>query len=65
MSKIFFDKIPVVKVDNSTEKIFERLIENIQQNYTKEKAISIDQRLFDLYNLTDEERSAIGFVEIR
>ena len=54
-----------IQVDNSTEKIFERLIENIQQNYTKEKAISIDQRLFDLYNLTDEERSAIGFVEIR
>jgi len=65
MSKIFFDKIPVVKVDNSTEKIFERLIETIQQNYTKEKAISIDQRLFDLYNLTDEERNTIGFVEIR
>ena len=65
MSKIFFDKISVIKVDDSTEKIFERLIENIQQNYTKGKAISIDQQLFDLYNLTDEERSTIGFVEIR
>ena len=65
MSKIFFDKISVIKVDDSTDKIFERLIENIQQNYTKGKAISIDQQLFDLYNLTDEERSTIGFVEIR
>ena len=65
MSKIFFDKISVIKVDDSTDKIFERLIEDIQQNYTKEKAISIDQQLSDLYNLTDEERSTIGFIEIR
>ena len=65
MSKIFFDKIPVIKVDDTTESRFCSLIKDIQEDYSKEKAISLDQRLFDLYNLTDEERSTIGFVEIQ
>lgn len=65
MSKIFFDKIPVLVVDEKTNEKFRFLVESIQRDYTKEKAIRIDQELFDLYSLTTEERRAIGFIEIR
>lgn len=65
MSKIFFDKIPVLYVSNSVNEEFAKLIDDIQREYTKEKAIQIDERLFDLYGLTNEERQTIGFVEIK
>ena len=64
MSKIFFDKIPVVHVSNEVNQMFSELVHDIQQAYTKDKAIHIDKLLYDLYNLTDEERETIGFVEI-
>ena len=44
--------------------LFQEAIEDIQYEYTKEKAQRIDSMLFDLYHLTPEERKAIGFVEI-
>ena len=64
LRKIFFDKIPVLEVDDSTNKQFEKLLLDIQQEYTKSKAIAIDAIIFDLYKLTLEERNLIGFVEI-
>ena len=64
LSKIFFDKIPVYKVSDEQENIFKEAVEDIQQNYTKQKAQKIDSMLFDLFNLSDEERKTIGFVEI-
>ena len=64
LRKIFFDKIPVLEVDDSTNKQFEELLLDIQQEYTKSKAIAIDAIIFDLYKLTLEERNLIGFVEI-
>lgn len=64
MSKIFFDKIPVIKVSDRLNEEFVTLVENIQKEYTKEKAIRIDERLFDLYDLSQEEREAIGYIEI-
>ena len=64
LRKIFFDKIPVLKVDDKTNKQFEKLILDIQQEYTKSKAIAIDAIIFDLYKLTLEERNLIGYVEI-
>ena len=64
LSKIFFDKIPVCKVTDIQEKLFHEFIDDIQNKYTKDKAIEIDTLIFDLYNLTSEEREAIGFVEI-
>ena len=36
----------------------------IQKRYSKEQARSIDNMLFDLYNLTADERKVIGYVEI-
>lgn len=64
LSKIFFDKIPVCKVSESQNRLFQELVEDIQHEYTKQKALQIDTMLFDLYALSLEERKVIGFVEI-
>ena len=64
LSKIFFDKIPVYKVSDNQDLLFQEAVEDIQHEYTKQKAQRIDSMLFDLYNLTIEERKTIGFVEI-
>lgn len=64
LRKIFFDKIPVLRVNDEINEKFSTLVFDIQKEYTREKAIHIDERLFDLYNLTQEERNVIGFVEI-
>ena len=65
LSKIFFDKIPVCKVSDTQDVLFQEVIEDIQHEYTKQKAQRIDSMLFDLYNLTPDERKTIGFVEIQ
>ncbi len=64
LRKIFFDKIPVLKVSDEINKSFIPVLKDIQNEYTKQKAQRIDSMLFDLYNLTTEERQTIGFVEI-
>ena len=64
LSKIFFDKIPVYEVSDAQNLQFQEAVEDIQNEYTKQKAQRIDSMLFDLYNLTREERKVIGFVEI-
>ena len=64
LSKIFFDKIPVLQVTDELNDAFCAAIDDIQKEYTKEKAIAIDTMLFDLYRLTPSEREQIGFVEI-
>ena len=65
LRKIFFDKIPVLIVDQMVNEEFEILLEEIQNNWDKNIAIRIDQRIFDLYGLTEDERNAIGFIEIQ
>ncbi len=64
LSKIFFDKIPVYKVSDTQNLHFQDAVEDIQKEYNKQKAQRIDSMLFDLYNLSSEERKTIGFVEI-
>ena len=64
LRKIFFDKIPVLKVDESINEHMKTMILDIQSEYTKSKAIAIDAMIFDLYGLSKEERELIGFVEI-
>ena len=64
LSKIFFDKIPVCKVSDVQNQQFQDAVEDIQKEYSKQKAQRIDSMLFDLYTLTEEERKVIGFVEI-
>ena len=65
LRKIFFDKIPVINVDDTINHEFSDLLEKMQTNPSKELAEYIDQRLFTLYNLSEEEKQFIGFVEIR
>ena len=64
LSKIFFDKIPVLQPDETVESKFRQLVDDIQTSYTKEKAIQIDNEIFNLYGLTEEEKVLIGFIEI-
>ena len=64
MSKIFFDKIPVIEVSDAIDQEFSGLVNDIQQAYSKQKAIHIDQVIFDLYGLTEDERAAVGFIEL-
>ena len=64
LSKIFFDKIPVIKVNSYINELFLEQLSDIQNEYTKSKAIAIDTMIFDLYSLSKEERELIGFVEI-
>lgn len=65
MSKIFFDKIPVMKVSDEVNMSFNPLIDDIQLSFSKEKAIEIDNIIFNLYDLTEEERIFIGYIEIQ
>jgi hypothetical protein len=37
----------------------------VKQKPTKELEIEIDEKIFDLYTLTKEEREIIGFIEIQ
>lgn len=61
--KIFVEKIPVLEVDDATDAEFRSLVLDIQNEYSDEKAKAIDQRIFDLYGLTPEEREAIGYID--
>ena len=65
LSKIFFDKIPVKQVSLEQNEKFRKIVNSVQSDYTIEQTKSIDNLLFDLYNLTVEERKAIGYVEIK
>ena len=64
LSKIFFNKIPVIEVSDAIDQEFSDLVNDIQQAYSKQKAIHIDQAIFDLYGLTEDERVAVGFIEL-
>lgn len=63
LRKIFFDKIPVLEVDDATDNEFRELVLDIQNEYSDEKAKIIDQKIFDLYGLTQEERDMIGYID--
>ena len=63
LSKIFMDDIPVISVSVEQEQRFATLVEDIQNDYTQEKAIIIDKQIFDLYGLTKEEQVYIGFID--
>ena len=64
-SKICFDKIPVKLVSLEQNEIFRKIVNSVQSDYTIEQTKYIDTLLFDLYNLTTEERKVIGYVEIK
>ena len=43
---------------------FRSAVNDIQNVYSKSKAMAIDSMILDLYNLSEKERQVIGFVEI-
>ena len=63
LSKIFMDDIPVINVTIEQDQMFETLVEDIQKEFTLEKAKNIDKEIFELYGLNKEERSHIGFID--
>lgn len=65
LRKIFFDKIPIKEVSDEVDAEFRNLVLDIQADYSDEKAKAIDQKIFDLYGLTKEEREAIGYIDIK
>ena len=58
-------KIPVKEVTDKIDAEFRTLVLDIQSDYSDEKAKAIDQKIFDLYGLTPEEREAIGYIDIK
>ena len=52
LSKIFFDKIPVLEVSSTQNEMFRIAIEDIQKEYTQTKAMKIDNMFFDMYVIT-------------
>ena len=63
LRKVYFDKIPVLEVNDSIDDEFRDLVLDIQNEYSDEKAKAIDSRIFDLYGLTQEERDTIGYID--
>lgn len=63
LQKVYFNQIPVLEVDDAIDAEFHDLVLDIQREYSDEKAKAIDQRIFDLYGLTQEERDAIGYID--
>lgn len=63
LQKTHFEKIPVIEVDDVTDAEFRELVLDIQKEYSDEKAKAIDQKIFDLYSLTQEERDMIGYID--
>lgn len=65
LRKVFFDKIPVLQIDDTTNTHFAALIENMQSEDSTSTAKAIDNYIFDLYHLSQDERDFIGFIEIK
>ena len=65
LRKIFFERIPVLQPTKEMEFLFQKLVNDIQKSYTIDKAKHIDQLIFELYQLTPEEKELIGYVEIK
>ena len=70
LSKIYFEKISNMKINDSINDVFVNLLHQIdklnQQNKTtKHIERLIDKELFNIYSLTDAEKKKIGFIEIR
>ena len=63
LSKIFMDEIPVLDVSDDVESQFLMIVEAAQKDISKEKLLEIDKAIFDLYQLTKEERDHIGFID--
>ncbi|RNL51485.1 TaqI-like C-terminal specificity domain-containing protein, partial [Pedobacter jejuensis] len=64
LSKIFFDKIPVIQITEIINLEFKNLIKKVQDLSkngfsTKDVEKFIEQKIFDIYGLTTEEREIV------
>lgn len=67
LSKVFFDKIPVKKINEEQEKIFENIIAKIQNKKLNGECTTamekeVDMYISQIYNLSIEEIGIIGFI---
>ena len=65
LRKVFFDKIPVKQINDALNEQFALLVSEMQKTPSVARAKVIDKLLFDVYELTEEERDVIGFIEIQ
>ena len=70
LSKIFFESIPIIQINSKIENEFSIKVLQIQtlisdNKESKKIETELDNMIFDLYQLTKEERETIGFIEIR
>jgi len=68
LSKIFFDKIPVLQPNKHVNDKIEEMVLKIQKKdaeNTRELEKNVDNLIFDLYGLSKDERDTIGFIEIK
>lgn len=64
LSKVFFETVSVKQVDETTDKVFEKLVEQVQELKKQGKIsttfeVEIERRIADLYGITDSELKAI------
>ncbi len=65
LSKVFFETVSVKQIDDATNKIFEELVEQVQElkNQGKDSTkfeFEIEKRIAGLYEITDSEMSVIS-----
>ena len=70
LRKIFLELIPIIKVDFQTDKQFEIIVNRLKAlKLNKQPTLKVEQEIdnmiFDLYSLNNEEREIIGFVAIK
>lgn len=70
LSKIFFDKISVLKVSENINLKFKELITEAQRlrkkgEITREIEVKIDNMIYDLYDFSESEKEEVGFIEIQ
>lgn len=63
LSKVYFERMPILEVDDAIDAEFRELVLDIQKEYSDDKAKEIDRRIFDLYGLSKEERDIIGYID--
>jgi len=69
LRKIFLEKIPVLKITDKVNLIFKSKINRIQELVLQNKdttveEMEIDEMIFQLYGLNEEEKKHIGFIKI-
>lgn len=69
LSKIFFDKISVLQISPETNNKFKSMVNYIQHLISKNLPTldlekEIDNSIFSLYELSEQEKKEIGFIQI-